>query len=177
MSKLMKLIDDYVDKVNSTPDGEVVCEGQLTEAVRSLTEPTASREGMSELYDSLLGYDPTTHFDNLDIATVVSSFQKDHEDLFDAITADVIIDAATDIYKRDRRFNQAQAIKSAMIACEDVSTAAVDEFESIFITPFIAEDEDDSSISLDDIEDDTDTFDDDLEIDEDDDYDSEDDDE
>lgn len=159
MSKLMKMIHDYAEKVNSTPDGEVACENGVVEAVRSLTEPTTNRDGMVELYDNLLGYDPTTHFDAVEITDKVTKFQQEHEDMLDVDMVDNLIDSAVDIYNADRNFNQAQAIKSAMLKREDIPSSTVDEFENMFITPYITDDDDDSSLNLDDMDDDIDELD------------------
>lgn len=145
----------------------------IIDAVRSLTEPTTSREGMSELYNNLLGYDPTSYFDECDIAAQVKAFQADN---YDDGTADTIIDKAVTIHEENRGFNISQAIKSAMRDCEEVSSATIQEFEEQYITPFITED-DDTTLNLDDIEDDVEELEDDIdsESDDDDDYDGDDD--
>lgn len=156
-------------KVAATAD-----DSNIVDAVRSLTEPTTSREGMSELYNNLLGYDPTSYFDECDIAAQVKAFQADN---YDDSIADTIIDKAITIHEENRSFNISQAIKSAMRDCEEVSSATIEEFEEQYITPFITEDDDDTTLNLDDIEDEVEEIEDDIdsESDDDDDYDGDDD--
>lgn len=144
--KSASILDTIKTAVNVDDDN-------LIEAIRSLTEPSTGREGMQELYDNLLGYDPTTYFDEHEIAARVKEFQENNKDLLDDDTADTIIDRAITLFEENRDFNQSQAIKSAMLDCEDIPSSTVQEFEDHYVTPFITEDENDSSLILEDDED------------------------
>lgn len=124
-------------------------DADIMDVIQKISSPESmSREEASEVFEDVLGYNPTNFYDKRELSTLLDlAEEKSHTEVPEELHNE-IIDKAFDMFETNRKSNQLSALRTAVIE-SNVSEALANTIATMIGSMVNDEDED---IELDDID-------------------------